>query len=497
MPRLFKKKARLVTASGIVLYALGSLAYVVFGQFNADEGWYLYGSRLVWQGLLPYRDFAYTQMPLHPYVYGVLQGLSASLWVGRATSVALALGTVGMSIVVARRYAGAWAGAFAALFLAAFSLGTYFDSIVKTYALVTFCFVATLLVLSSDLNVSWKYPVALLYVFAAALVRISAIFFVTPVLLYVLIVAPRKVRVLLVLESAAAGLLAGYFLLPSWSSARWALISSHMRHWGPTTLLERITVILTERPVDILISFGPVVVLGIVALVLLLAERHRPWRRDPRPLVAVTLGLALFAASHLVNGIWATEYFVPAVTALLPILAIAVGRWNEGAKSTWRSLVQGALVAIALLLLLQEGTQHMDLASAQPPLAEIDRAAAFVAENSQPGDAVLALEGLGIVLEAGRPVLPGLALAQFSLQNMDDAMAQEYHVVNPSMLVAAVKAKTARVVILTESDWSMLRAMSPAAADALLKALEDGYAATLTRQEFGQYEKGIKIYVRR
>ncbi len=448
------------------------------------------------QGLLPYRDFAYTQMPLHPYTYGVLQGVSASFWLGRITSVALSLGVVVMSIAAAKRYAGPWAGAIAAVLLTAFSFGIYFNAIVKTYALVAFCFVATLLVLSSDMNDTSKYPLALLYAFAAALVRISAIFFVAPVLLYALIVAPRKVRVLLILEGAAVSLLAGYFVLPSWASARWAIISAHMRHWGPTTTLERITAILTERPVDILTSFGPVVVLSIAALAMLLAERDKPWRRDPKPLVAFTLGSALFAGSHLVNGIWVTEYLVPAVTAFLPVLAIVLGRWNEGAKNAWRGYALAALVAVAFLLVLQEGTQHLDT-SARSPLTETDRVAVWVAEHSPPDEPVLALEGLGIAYAAGRTVLPGLALAQFSLQNLDDELAQQYHVVNHGMLIDAVKAKTARIVILTESDWSMLKAMNLVKTEALRQALEDGYAVALTMPQFGQYEKGMKVYVRR
>ncbi len=495
--RLFHDRACLAAMAGLCLYAIESLVYLAFGQLNGDEGWYLYGSTLVLQGLLPYRDFAYTQMPLSPYVYGTLQGVSPSLLVGRLTSVVISLGTFGMSVVVAKRYAGARAGAFAALFLAAFSFGIYFNTIVKTYALVSFCFVATLFVLSSDLKDTWKYPVALLYAFAAALVRISAVFFVPPILLYALVAAPRRARVIILAESAAAGLLAGFFLLPSWPAARWALISSHMRHWGPTTLWERVVVMVTERPLDLLQSFGPVVVLSLAALYFVLSERARPWRRDPQPLAAFTLGLALFAGSHLVNGIWVMEYIVPAVTALLPVLAIALGRWKAESNSKQRSFVGGALAAVAFVLLLQEGTQHLDLTSGTPPLAEVDRAAAFVAANSRPTEPVLALEGLNIAFQSRRPSLPGLTLAQFSLQNMDNGLAQELHVVNPGMLVDAVNAKTARVVILTEGDWSMLRAMSPAGADALERGLDERYQLALTLPRYGQFERAAKVYLSR
>ena len=53
------------------VFAFAALAgtAVWFGGLNQDEGWYLYASRMVAEGMMPYRDFAYTQGPLMPVVY--------------------------------------------------------------------------------------------------------------------------------------------------------------------------------------------------------------------------------------------------------------------------------------------------------------------------------------------------------------------------------------------------------------------------------------------
>ena len=40
-----------------------------FGALNQDEGWYVYAAQLVAEGLLPYRDFFFTQAPVMPVVY--------------------------------------------------------------------------------------------------------------------------------------------------------------------------------------------------------------------------------------------------------------------------------------------------------------------------------------------------------------------------------------------------------------------------------------------
>ena len=85
-------------AAGLVVGAFGVLAlvFVFRGRLNGDEGWYLYGGRLAWRGQLPYKDFAFTQMPLSAYVYGMLQTVSRSVFLGRLTSVVFAVGAVAL-----------------------------------------------------------------------------------------------------------------------------------------------------------------------------------------------------------------------------------------------------------------------------------------------------------------------------------------------------------------------------------------------------------------
>ena len=58
------------------LWVLAAGAFVVLGAaavwmggINQDEGWYLYAANLVAEGKVPYRDFAYTQGPVMPFVY--------------------------------------------------------------------------------------------------------------------------------------------------------------------------------------------------------------------------------------------------------------------------------------------------------------------------------------------------------------------------------------------------------------------------------------------
>ena len=59
---------------------------ITFAQLNSDEGWYLYAAKQVYQGQRLYQDFAYSQMPLLPYVYGLGLLLWKSMYAGRLIS---------------------------------------------------------------------------------------------------------------------------------------------------------------------------------------------------------------------------------------------------------------------------------------------------------------------------------------------------------------------------------------------------------------------------
>jgi Dolichyl-phosphate-mannose-protein mannosyltransferase len=495
--RMLQDRTRLVTLFGIGCFVIVSLIYLELGQANADEGWYLYASKLVFQGELPYRDFAYTQMPLLPYVYGVIQVIDPSIFWGRLTSILLSIGTLALSIVIARRYGGERAAGIAALLFAFFTFCVYYNSIVKTYALVSFFFAATVFVLSSQLNDDTKYPLALLFAFAATFARLTALFFLAPVLVYALAAPRNETRALILLESAMALFLAGVFLVPDWQLARWDLLDSHLSHWGTSPIIDRLKDILTVRLPDIVQHYGPVLVLGALALYFIVRYRNaRLGSRDLAPVLVTTVGLVLFGASHLVNGIWEVEYLVPAFTAFLPIVAIALSYFYE-AGSASQPLIVVALIAVLLLLPLDESTQHTDLTGGRLPLEEIDQVAAFVAQNSQPTDQVLALEALNVVVDANRSSLPGMTLAQFSLQEVDTATAERLHVVNYDLLANAIEQKTARVIVLTDGDWNMLAAENPAGLGALQNAVEQNYREAQTMTEFGQFSQTVHVYLRR
>lgn len=496
---LTRNRTRLFTWIGIALYVMLSATFFVLGQTNTDEGWYLYASKLVFYGQLPYRDFAFTQTPLLLYIYGVAQIWQSSIALGRLVSLLVSLGTLVLGIAIARRYAGPWAGACAALFFAAFTFGIYYDTIVKTYALVSFFFVATIFVLSLDLDESRKFPLALLYACLAVLVRVTALFFIAPIFLYVLLAARHwKTRLLVLLTGASAALLAGFFVIADLPAARWGIFDSHLRHWQGAQLSTQIYRVLTERLPDIVNNFGIAILLFSASLYFILRLKGiKVWLNERLPISVGGGALLLFAASHLVNGLWETEYLVPAVVAFLPILAIVLGDMYGELGRQPRIFAQGILAATLLLLPLSESIQHIDYTGRRLPLAEIDQVANFIAQNSTPTDQVLALEAFAAVIDANRPALPGATLAQFSLQLMDVPDSQRFHVVNTAMIAEAAGQGKPSVIVLTDRDWGLIRSTNTTDSMALQNALDQKYRVGMTLPLFGEFSDVVTVYLRR
>ena len=95
---------------GVVLAATIALhaANLHLGPLNQDEGWYLYGARLVTEGQLPYVDFVSTQGPVMSFVYAFAYPLTAKWGVagGRFLTVIFGLACALAAAWLAGRVAG-------------------------------------------------------------------------------------------------------------------------------------------------------------------------------------------------------------------------------------------------------------------------------------------------------------------------------------------------------------------------------------------------------
>lgn len=143
---------RALFLTGLATWGLLGVVNVYWANLNQDEGWYLYAALLCSEGMLPYRDFAFTQGPVMPYVYALIHPALAAggLEAGRWFTCALAGVTLLLTARLGSRSVGDGRGSAEAGLIALILLGvnvyqSQFTTIAKTYSLCGLLLVSGLL----------------------------------------------------------------------------------------------------------------------------------------------------------------------------------------------------------------------------------------------------------------------------------------------------------------------------------------------------------------
>ena len=136
-------KMRFYVLLSIAACCFLALSSVWLGALNQDEGWYIYASRMVAHGFMPYRDFAFTQGPVMPIVYSAFDWVW-SLWgVVGARFLTLVFGFCGIVLAaqmasrLAPKRMASLSGVITLLLLGCTLYHVYFLTIPKTYALAS------------------------------------------------------------------------------------------------------------------------------------------------------------------------------------------------------------------------------------------------------------------------------------------------------------------------------------------------------------------------
>ena len=495
---------RRLTVGSILVYLFLGILLVWMGQLNMDEGWYLYASKLVYAGFLPYRDFAYTQTPLLPYVYGLPLLFQSSILTGRLTSLACSVTALLVFLRVARRYGGEPAMALTAWLVVTFTYGLYFAAIVKTYALVSLLTAGTLWAVTARPRHQWNYLAAALGAILTAATRLSAIALAVPVIVYCLWAAKRS-RVRWSIGAMMAVTAIGFTILFAQNpqATEWNLLGHHLAQWGDVTLVEKLTEIIWYRAPAWLNFYLPYVLLIVALIVSYLIARGRRvvgrfhLQSVALPLLVYGLGLTLFGATHFVTGGWYLEYFVPPAIGGLPLLAIAAARiltvWRTQRRA--RLLLSAALLLLPIWAVIQYSLLNLDLSGGQPPLQEAAEVTAFVTQNSTSNDQIMALEDLWVAIDSNRSVPPDMALALFSLQPLDRQTAARLHLVNCAMLTERISQQEFRIVVISQLDQALFAAGG--CDTAIDQSLAVHYNLGLVKEQFGQFNMPVSVYVRR
>ena len=133
---------KIAAATAVLAAFLLAACNVVMGPLNQDEGWYLLAGLNTASGMMPYRDYFYSQAPFLPYFYAFASPLWAPLGVlgGRIFTSLLGLLSACLCAGFAWRVSSQRRGLAALcawLLTACCPVYSYFTVIPKTYALAS------------------------------------------------------------------------------------------------------------------------------------------------------------------------------------------------------------------------------------------------------------------------------------------------------------------------------------------------------------------------
>lgn len=455
------------------------LVFLYYGRVHGDEGWYLYASRLVFDGDVPYRDFPYFQGPVFPYLYGLPQVLlGPSFLVGRVTSLAFTLTAILTIAYLAHRLGGRASLLWALALVFLNPVLMRYCTLARPDAAVTSLSLLALAALLRFRQGTLALTAAPALLLLASGMRISFVPAFLGVLAFVLWTS-RATR--------GQRLLAGGFLLSealvvfgiliSLAPQRavfnlWSSQVSRAGQFAPSDPSPGATFLDKVVQLESLWSWYLMVLVPAVALAAYIVMRYyqgwQPRRAHfgGRPLDSHLLifGLALLIfAPHVLASSILQYYFLPS-SALLTV-AVATAPVHLGTSADLRavrSLVLPLLIALVLLgapSYAARATTFLDVRD--PDLVEFGDAGDLVASYLDDDEPFVALD-LTLAVAANRPVIPGLEMGQLSYwPGFSTEKAERLGVFNRELLVQTIALDPPRVVALTDFDLARMALTTP------------------------------------
>ena len=479
-----------VVAFAIV--AACGLAFVRGGHVQSDEGWYLTAARAVFEGRLPYRDFMYTQGPVHPYLYGIGQKVfGAGLAAGRMTSWVLFLAAIALAALTARRRGGGLAALFALALIGSASMTYWVWSLPLTHASAG-CFLTLGIFLLTHPSGGGRREVAGLVAIAiGAAIRVSLVGALACAVLWI---GLRRRSPVAVAWAAAVAILSlavlmGPFALASPENFRFGLWDYHAmrtRQFSASPLPVPAAVWWQGKGVfllEVARNYSVLALAGLGAILVAARGGSRPAAdagRSPAMFVGtvVIVTLAISMIPHPVHVTYAGILVPPAAAIAASALAAALRESRFKAFAPHAAGVALAGLAVAAWVFAGR-CDPGELARVRQAAAAIDRAL--------PPGPIHTFQNL-ITAENGRPLLPGLEMGPFAFWPFaTDAEAARRHVLNAAGLCARIRSREAVAIVLTLRERGQLTL--PCGGERLGEVLLREYAEVpaLRVEGFGQY----------
>ena len=491
------------TAALAVLLASFNL---VHGNLNQDEGWYLYAAKMVSEGARPYADFAFTQGPVLPYIYGLLHpvidawgvagGRLLTAWFGVLAGVLAAATAARMT----ERNKGF---AFAAVLLLVCGnvYQSYFTTIVKTYGLCSFLLMGGFFALTFR---RWHGPVLAGVLMALAAGTRLSTGIVLPIT-GIWLIGQRERRWAWLWFGMGGGLtlLAVFapFFVSAFEQTRFGLFGYHSgRDPGGIKALLVLKMGFISRVVQAYFVF--------TALLLATICWHpRQYERNSGMHLMWICGIGITLV-HLVAAFPYDDY----QTIAYPVLAVAlVVCVIPNMDEAWLAPVLSFLFLVSVAAAFSSPINQEWFVRGRDriwwqfkeksDLALLRDAAAVVRENS-PADSILLTQDTYLAVEANRRVPAGMEMGPFCYYpEMPREQAEKLHLLNQEMLLETLSGSEAPLAAFSGYGLAIespsISAVDDADAARFRQQLEQDYEPLKSFVHFGQAHTLLEIYLRK
>lgn len=520
---------RVVFVLALAVYLVLAAANIFLGDLNQDEGWYLYAAGEVARGSLPYRDFAFTQAPVMPFVYAAADFMVRAWGVagGRIfTAILGLLGTLAAAALAAKAVGGRWRKHAAVLAFALVGVNvyqSYFTAVVKTYSLCALFLTAGLLVLASGYDrrrCLTCFSSGVLLALAAG-TRISAGAALPAVFLFLLFWGWKTDWRSWFMFGLGGGLALLAVFLPLYLAApdgfTFGVLQYHtLRDPGSPAYQLVLKAGFISRWVQAYLIAS---VLAVVLIVVrLLPTRRPPAAEGP---VNVVMLLAVFAAVSLVHFLAPfpyDDYQVPVYPVLGAALAAAAVNMLAGLTpeegNIRRRAMSGLLWVVLLVSVLASFSSPINqqwmilgrdriwwLTKDKPDILKLHEAGQWIRENSDPDDLLLTQDTY-LAVEAGRQVPRGLELGPFSYYpDWTTSRAKKLKVLNRAGYLKIIEKAEAPLAAFSGYGLSIrcpeVEPLSREEQAVLLMAVSAQYENALLMDHFGQAHTTLQLMKRR
>ena len=500
-------------------WLVSSLHFVRAGRLNHDEGWYLYASRLVLDGELPYRDFAFFQAPLLPYVYGLAQqtlgsGIDSTIEAGRLTSWLLGSATIALGARLSFERGGR-PGALLFLAIAPITpLLLWTFTTTRTETLNAFLLMTSAFLLLRPTASTLTSSGALVAAVLAASTRIASLPVAVGVLVWVGALHRKHPRELCLALGPAtviamglaallwtAGLDEVFFNLVTRQIQRhdqfqaaqsWGIVDFALRRAGDISLLRA--------------YYGGVPLVGFACA----AGTAAVWLagRERNSFAAAATGLGAFAVvsylPNLIPRVAFPVYFAAVFVPFLVITAWCAGHlWARFPSAGRRALGAGAAVLVLFQAASFVSQRHLHLSDDPRDLAELQTVARYLARRIPASQTLVTLDTV-LAVESERRVPSGWEMSIFSyFPSRSEADGERLGILAPGRVAASLRDPSVGGValsdhalgILVENDISGFRPGTTLTEPELRAAIPAlaGYRLDRVFERFGQFRENLYV----